>query len=212
VSSRLSFRRLAANWELKLAALAMAVVLWAVASAEQDASWWLPVRVEAVVRDPGYELVGEPVPSTVRVRFAGPRHELWNLGLRPPALVMEVHEVGGSGLYRLSPQMVRLPERLAADPRLVRPEAVNPAVVRLDVRPLAGHPSGTRAGPVPAAESRGDTAYAGARSSLPIGPAAADSQIANPLDSAHLPIVRRDSAATASPVRPARIDSARERP
>ena len=123
-------RRATAHWKLKLAALALAVLLWVVFSAEQVTTQWVPVRVEAVVRDPGYVLSGAPEPAVVRVRFRGPGRELWELALRPPTLVLPARDVGAARSFVVEASMVDVPERY----RVVATD-VRPAVVRLDLQP-----------------------------------------------------------------------------
>lgn len=125
---RIRLRSLAQNWRLKLAALALAVLLWAVVSAEQVTTQWIPVRVEPVVRDPSYVLTGGPEPAEVRVRFTGPGRELWELALDRPVLVLPVRDVGAARSFVLDPGMVRVPEGLR-----VNAEDVRPAVVRLEL-------------------------------------------------------------------------------
>jgi hypothetical protein len=134
-------RRATAHWKLKLAALALAVLLWVVFSAEQVTTQWIPVRVEAVLRDTGYVLTGEPDPRVVRVRFRGPGRELWELALRPPLLVLPVRDPGAARSFVVEPSMVDVPERF----RVVASD-VRPAVVRLGLQPAAPG--------VPAAEPR----------------------------------------------------------
>jgi len=123
-------RRATAHWKLKLSALALAILLWVVFSAEQVTTQWIRVPVEAVVRDPGYVLAGRPEPATVRVRFRGPGRELWEVALRPPPLVLPVRDVGAARSFVVEPSMVDVPERH----RVVASD-VRPAVVRLDLRP-----------------------------------------------------------------------------
>ena len=123
-------RRATAHWKLKLSALALAILLWVVFSAEQVTTQWIPVPVEAVVRDPGYVLAGRPEPATVRVRFRGPGRELWEVALRPPTLVLPVREVGAARNFAIEASMVEMPER----PRVLATD-VRPGVVRLDLQP-----------------------------------------------------------------------------
>ncbi len=144
---RLTLRRLAWNWKLKLTALGLAVLLWAVVSAEQVTARWLPVPVEAVIRAPGLVQVGGPRPAEVRVRFVGPGRELWELALERPTLVLTVREAAEGGTYVLEPQMVRVPRGL-----VVTAEDVRPATVRLDLQRL-----GTRELPVRVRLDRGTT-------------------------------------------------------
>jgi hypothetical protein len=130
---RLSLRRLTARWRLKLAALALAILLWIVVSAEQPTTQWLPVRVDAVVRDPDYVMSGGPEPATVRVRFRGPGRELWELALERPVLVLPLRDVGNARSFAVDPAMVNIPEGI----RNVQAVDVRPAVVRLDLQRLA---------------------------------------------------------------------------
>jgi hypothetical protein len=133
-------RRATAHWKLKLAALALAILLWVVFSSEQVTTQWLPVPVEAVVRDPGYVLAGRPDPAVVRVRFRGPGRELWEIALRPPTLVLPVRDVGAVRSFVAEPSMVDMPVRS----RVVATD-VRPAVVSLDLRPApAAAPAGPR--------------------------------------------------------------------
>lgn len=125
-------RGAAAHWKLKLSALGLALLLWVVFSAEQVTTQWIAVRVDAVVRDPGYVLTGRPEPRVVRVRFRGPGRELWEVALRPPTLVLHVRDVGAARSFALDPAMVEVPERFR-----VTATDVRPAVVRLDLQRLA---------------------------------------------------------------------------
>jgi len=132
-------RRATAHWKLKLSALALAILLWVVFTSEQVTTQWLPVPVEAVVRDPGYVLVGRPDPAVVRVRFRGPGRELWEVALRPPTLVLPVRDVGAARSFVVEAAMVDIPE-----PARVAATDVRPAVVRLDLRPAPAAPAGPR--------------------------------------------------------------------
>lgn len=127
---RLSLRTFTYQWRLKLTSLALAILLWVVVSAEQVTTQWIPVRVDAVVRDPQFVLAGGADPATVRVRFRGSGRELWELALERPTLVLAVRNVGNARTFALDPAMVRLPEGL----RGVEPTDVRPAVVRLDLQ------------------------------------------------------------------------------
>lgn len=129
-------RRAASHWKLKLAALALAVLLWVLFTAEQVTSQWIPVRVEVVVRDPAYVLAVPPEPARVRVRFRGPGRELWEVALRPPTLVLPVRDVGAARNFAVEASMVEMPERS----RVVATD-VRPAVVRLDLQPAAAAPA-----------------------------------------------------------------------
>ncbi|HKP76937.1 MAG TPA: hypothetical protein VJT67_15510 [Longimicrobiaceae bacterium] len=137
---RLSLRGLTSHWKLKLAALAGSVLLWVVFSSEQITTQWINVRVEPVVRTPGYVLTDDPDPPVVRVRFRGAGRELWETALRPPTLVLPVREAVASHRYVVEASMVDVPESY----RGVTALDVRPGVVRLDLDPAPG-----RAAPVP---------------------------------------------------------------
>ncbi|HYW07817.1 MAG TPA: hypothetical protein VE913_12735 [Longimicrobium sp.] len=138
----LSPRRWARNWKLKLAALGFAILLWVVVRAEQRTEQWVPVRVDAQILDPDFELVGLPYPAHVEVRFAGRWRELGELALKRPAILLRVPEVGRHRVFILDHSMVRLPDQLREN---VVPVDVRPARVRLNVRAVAdslGAPGG----------------------------------------------------------------------
>ena len=122
---KLSLGTLTGNWQLKLAALALAILLWVVVSAEQITSQWLPVPVELADRDATYVVTGGPHPAQVEVRFAGPGRELWELALERPVLVLPVRDVRDeSQVFVLDPAMVRIPSGLSVRAQDVRPSSV----------------------------------------------------------------------------------------
>jgi hypothetical protein len=127
---RLSTRLLTYNWRLKLAALGLAVLIWAVVSSEQVTSQWIPVRVDPVVRDPEYVLSGAPEPAEVRVQFTGPGRELWELALDRPTLVLPLSNVGDRRAFPVDPSMLRTSGN-------VRVQDIRPAVVRVELQRLA---------------------------------------------------------------------------
>ena len=129
---KLKLASLAFNWRLKLAALGLAVLVWAAVSAEQTTSQWIPVRVDPVVRDPEYVLTGPPDPAEVRVRFSGPGRELWELALDRPTLVLPLRDVGGRRAFALDASMLRLPSGLS-----VNVQDIRPAIVRVELERLA---------------------------------------------------------------------------
>lgn len=124
-----SLHALTYNWRLKLAALALAVLVWAAVSAEQETSQWIPIRVDAVVQDPEYVLSGAPDPAEVRVRFSGPGRELWELALDRPPLVLRLRDVGDRRAFALDGTMIRIPPGLQV-------QDIRPAVVRVDLERL----------------------------------------------------------------------------
>jgi hypothetical protein len=129
---RLTTRLFTYNWRLKLAALGLAMLIWAVVSSEQVTSQWIPVRVDPVVRDPEYVLGGPSEPAEVRVQFTGPGRELWELALDRPTLVLPLGEIGERRAFPVDPSMLRIPAGLS-----VRVQDIRPAVVRVDLQRLA---------------------------------------------------------------------------
>jgi hypothetical protein len=138
---KLTLATLTANWRLKLAALGLAFLLWAVISAEQVTSQWVPVRIDTVIEDPEYVLTGGPQPPEVRVRFTGPARELWELALDRPTLVLRVPNVGEQRTFPLDPRMVQVRRGLAATPVDVSPGTVRLELQRLVSREVPVHPS-----------------------------------------------------------------------
>lgn len=129
---RLSLDAITYNWRLKLAALGLAVLIWAAVSAEQVTSQWIPVRIDPVVRDPEFVLTGAPDPAEVRVRFSGPGRELWELALDRPTIVLPLSDIGNRRAFALDASMLRIPGGLS-----VNVQDIRPAVVRVDVQRLA---------------------------------------------------------------------------
>jgi hypothetical protein len=133
---RLSVRTLTQNWQLKLAALTLAILLWVVVSAEQITTQWIPVPVRIAARDPEFVVTGGPVPEQVEVRFAGPGRELWELALDRPVLVLPLTDVEQeSQVFVLDPRsMVRIPNGLSVTPLDVRPSSVRILTQRVVTR------------------------------------------------------------------------------
>ena len=121
------------NWQLKTLALALAVLLWVVVSAEQVTSSWIPVPVRVEETDPEFEMVSGESPGEVDVRFTGPGRDLMELAIRKPPLVLTVDRVQSNNQeFRLDPGMVQVPNQLAVSAQEVR----NP-LLRLRFRRLA---------------------------------------------------------------------------
>jgi hypothetical protein len=132
VKRHFSLHALTYNWRLKLAALGLAVLIWAAVSAEQETSQWIPIRIDPVVQDPEYVLAGAPDPAEVRVRFSGPGRELWELALDRPRLVLRLRDVGDRRAFALDGTMIPIPRGLQVEVQDIRP-----AVVRVDLERLA---------------------------------------------------------------------------
>ncbi len=134
---RITLRAITQNWQLKVAAVALAVLLWVVVSAEQVTTQWIPVPVRVAPRNPEYVVTGGPIPREVEVRFAGPGRELWELAIDRPVLVLPLNEVDEENqVFVLDPRMVRIPNGLSVTPLDVRPSSVRVLTQRVVSRDL----------------------------------------------------------------------------
>ena len=82
------------NWQLKLSAMGLAVLLWTVPELGKEGSQVLeniPVRVQ--LNDPEWALIQEPLPATIQLTLSGPSRELFALGLDRPSIVIPVDQV-----------------------------------------------------------------------------------------------------------------------
>lgn len=85
------------NWTLKLSSFGLAVFLWAVVQAEpveREMLSAVPVRVQ--VGDMGWALAGDPEPSEVQVRFAGPARQILDIDREGPMVRVPIETVTGS--------------------------------------------------------------------------------------------------------------------
>jgi YbbR domain-containing protein len=127
------------NWQLKLSALALAVLLWTVPRFEAQSSRVLddlPVRVQ--LNDPEWVLAGEPLPASVRATLSGPARELFALGVDRPPVVIPVDRVSSADtaiLLRFS--WLRIPGREGVVVDDLSPGAVRLAFERISTRPIS---------------------------------------------------------------------------
>ena len=137
--SRSVIRYLTENWALKLAAVALALLLWlAVRASTPKRTMFRNVPVQVDLRDPGWRLVGEPFPSAVSVTVTGPTGELMSLAADPPRIVLPVERVNDSiEIQVVPPQWIRLPRGLDRT-RIenVRPDSIRLRYERLESRTL----------------------------------------------------------------------------
>lgn len=121
------------NWQLKLSALALAILLWIVPRFETPSRQVLegvPVRIQ--VNDPNWAVRGEPFPERVRVTLVGPARVLLALAEDRPSLVVPVERVSSSDTaILLRPSWLRIPDRAG-----VEVEALQPASVRVSFEPI----------------------------------------------------------------------------
>lgn len=122
------------NWQLKLLAFAMAVLLWTVPELGEEARQVLedvPVRVQ--LNDPQWAVASGPLPSTVRVTLTGPTRDLLALGMNRPSIVIPVDRVDSPDTTIL----LRFPwVRMPVGENLVV-EELNPSVVNLSFEDIA---------------------------------------------------------------------------
>lgn len=103
------------NWRIKLAALFLAVLLWATMRLSDDRVSRLEipgvqVRVEQVASD--WLLKGAPSPSTVGMTVTGPIGDLFRIAMAEPVVVIPVDSVPGEDLVlALVPDWVRNVDR-----------------------------------------------------------------------------------------------------
>ncbi len=93
---QLSFGILTRDGRLKVAAFGLALFLWVLLRVGAPGQRTLPVPVDIQLDDPGWIVVGGPVPPTVRVRFRGPQTEIFRLagfdGMSVPVPITEVSD------------------------------------------------------------------------------------------------------------------------
>lgn len=133
------------NWRLKLSALGLSILLWALVQTEptnQETFPSVPVRVQ--IADTGWTTSGPPTPSTVEVRLGGPPREIIRLAREGASIVVPIGSVGsrdtvvtlrrewvqlgqrsGVSIESLSP----LDVRIAFEPARIRLAAVSPRLV-----------------------------------------------------------------------------------
>lgn len=115
------------NWQLKVMALAVAILLWTVPRFEGQNSQVLedvPVRVQ--LSDPNWALVGEPSPVTISVTLSGPARDLIAIGVENPPILVPMDEVSsGDTSVLLRPSWFRGSGRDGVVVENLRPGVVN---------------------------------------------------------------------------------------
>ncbi len=142
------FSVVAKNWPIKLTALVLAVVLWAVMAAEETTTQLVPVTL--VVQPPeGRAMIGEL--PTVQARFRGTLRELLKLYESPPLIRKEVPATAGAsrGIQLSLGDLQRLDDA-EVDALEVIPDSITvvlddilrkpvPVVSRVDIRADSGY-------------------------------------------------------------------------
>jgi hypothetical protein len=134
------FRRITENWKLKSLALAIAVLLWIVWSADTVTNDWIPIPLEVQVTDSRFR-AASPTPGDVEVRFSGAGRDLLDIAVRRPPLRLTVTEVSqATAEYPLDPRMVVIPAQLSVNALDVRPRSVRLDFTRVDSRVMRVRP------------------------------------------------------------------------
>lgn len=120
------------NWHLKLAALGLAVLLWALVQTEplsQETFAAVPVTVE--VLDSAWTTAGEATPATVDLRLGGPAREIIRLARDGTTLRVPVTAVGSRDtVIALQREWVDLGQRSG-----VTVESVTPLTIEVSFEP-----------------------------------------------------------------------------
>ncbi len=123
------------EWNLKLAALAVALLLWATVKSEELVSTAVTdVPVGVNLRDPRWQLASQPSPARVTLQVTGPVREILRLAVERPRVLVPVEDVRDSvllvvlrsGWVQLAPGLDR-----------TRVDDVEPAIVRLVFDPVS---------------------------------------------------------------------------
>jgi YbbR domain-containing protein len=121
------------NWQLKLSALAMAVILWTLPKFEAQTSQVLenvPVRVQ--LNDPQWALLREPLPSSVQVTLSGPTRALLTARANRSSILVPVDQVSSADTAIL---LLQAWLRTSLGPE-VTVEDIVPSSVRLTFEPM----------------------------------------------------------------------------
>ena len=81
------------NWQLKLAAFSIALLLWGLVRVDSANRQSIPARVVVENVDPEWALVGEPLPGTVEVLFGGPTGEILRVAVEGTSVHVPVDAV-----------------------------------------------------------------------------------------------------------------------
>lgn len=137
------------NWPIKLTALILAAILWAVVAAQEPTNQLVPVRLE-VTPPAGRALASELPP--IQALFAGTPRELLKLYSRPPIIRKVVPDTltGSRYTIELSTADIRVIDEAAVNPTDIEPRIVPirlddvaertvPVIPRISVAPDSGY-------------------------------------------------------------------------
>lgn len=119
------------HWRLKLSALGLSVLLWALVQTEPTNQETFPVPVRVQIADTAWTTSGSPTPSTVEVRLAGPPREIIRLAREGASIVIPIGSVQSRDtLVTLQREWVQLGQRSG-----VGVESISPSDVRVSFEP-----------------------------------------------------------------------------
>jgi hypothetical protein len=137
-----------ANWPIKLTALVLAIVLWAVVTAEETVTQLVPVSL--VVQPPEGRTVVEDLPA-VQARYRGTLRELLKLYENPPVIHKDIPATTGTSTgIQLSPDDLQGVDDADVAALEVLPGSILvvlddihrktvPVISRVELRPQSGH-------------------------------------------------------------------------
>ena len=124
---------LTSNGRLKLAALGLALFLWVLVQVGNPSQRDLLVPVEIRLDDPGWVVMEDPVPDTVRVYFRGPQSEIFGItGFDLISVTVPITEMSDEEMViQLQPEWVSVAGYRGVQVEDIVPDVIN---VRLDRR------------------------------------------------------------------------------
>lgn len=126
------------HWALKLAALALALLLWlAVRANTPKRATYRNVPVQVDLRDPEWRLDGAPTPSEVSVTVSGSMGALMALAGNPPRIVLPVDRVTDSTELHVVPvHWIQFPAEVERGPGGLTVLGLRPDTIRLQYERL----------------------------------------------------------------------------
>lgn len=121
------------NWALKLAAVVLAVLLWAAVRSETSVRYVTTVPVSIESNEVGWVRTAPPAPQEITVEFFGPVRELIRLAFNEPELVVPIDDVTDSiQSHRIQQEWLEL----GGPFENLRVDAISPASIRAFHQPL----------------------------------------------------------------------------
>lgn len=131
--------RMTHNWQLKLLAIAIAVIMWLIIVGVEKAELTIQIPVEISGVAQGMIVAGE-VPAELSVRLYGPRTLIRGLAQRNPVKQINMNGLGpGDHIFRLGNQDLTLPP-------WVTMTRVDPAEIKIKLEPRSSR--GVKVSPV----------------------------------------------------------------